>query len=560
MKKLVYSLLMAGLGLVGCTSFDDPVQEKYAAGPSAKIEVTAKTDSTFTFTVTPAEGAQYYSYIVVKSSEVQQLDAATLLKVAYSGIVAGEMTETAKAASVTNNMRNKKGEPLCLPNTTYQIYAVAVSDKGITGEIANTMVTTTDGLLPAPRSFKADTEKKSVAVTFSEAVARGEGEIVAMYYKEWDLTNPVVIDEKELEVSIEGNVVTFAAPKTYAGSIIAVSWADGAFVDSYGNKCSAMNSELDMKTGKFSGVNFRNDLVPFDMELMKEAEEEGEEPTGNLTVAPELGSSFADPSEFMAILTLDFDIYRNDDTAEAGDVQVVYKNGKKSTTINLPVGYWMTQENKLLFILPEVPEYGDYVGVIVNEGAIADVYGNPNNKFELEDAWLLSYGYKREMVLGNHALTCTSYFDDSQFVENLTIEADPETEDGVIISGFLTNMGLSSLTNPMKGTFNGDYATITIPEVETPIFENSVNEVYLYNAEGGSSIIAKVEADGSIVIQTLWGYYLYKKDGSAKGWLAVVVPGATSVKSEAASQSAKASSFSTTPFVPTIKSAKRILK
>lgn len=434
MKKLVYSLLMAGLSLVGCTSFDDPVQEKYAAGPSAKIEVTAKTDSTFTFTVTPAEGAQYYSYIVVKSSEVQQLDAATLLKVAYSGIVAGEMTETAKAASVTNNMRNKKGEPLCLPNTTYQIYAVAVSDKGITGEIANTSVTTTDGLLPAPRSFKADTENKSVAVTFSEAVARGEGEIVAMYYKEWDITNPVVIDEKELEVSIEGNVVTFAAPKTYAGSIIAVSWADGAFVDSFGNKCRALNSGLNLQTGKFTGVYFRNDLVPFDMELMEEAEEEGEEPTGNLTVAPVIGSVFPKWNEFEGVFTLDFDIYRNPSKVKSGDVSVVYSNENSTTTYKLTAEQWDAKGNTLTFSLPVEPAPGDYVSVVVAKGAITDVYGNPCNEFFSEDIWWKYFAMTKEMVIGQFNFSYVSAYDEETYdCGTVTIEEDEEEENGLII-------------------------------------------------------------------------------------------------------------------------------
>ena len=559
MKKLVYSLLVAGLSLVGCTSFDDPVQEKYAAGPSVDIQISETADSTFTVTVTPAAGAQYYSYIVMASSKVQQLDATTLLKNAYSGTVAGEMVETAKAASTTNKMRNKKDEPLCLPNTTYQVYAVAVSDKGITGEIANASVTTTDGLAPKPQNLKADTKNKSVDVTFSEAITRGEGEIVAMYYKEWDLANPVVINAEDLKITIKDNVVTFAAPNSYAGAFVTVSWAEGAFIDSYGNKCSALNSGLNMETGKFSGVYFRNDLVPFDMEIKTEAEE-GEESTGNLTIVPEINSSFANSDEFLSVLTFDFNIYQNTATAKVGDLQVIYTNSIKSTTVNLNVNQWMVKDNTLMFILPEEPQYGDFISLVINEGAVTDVYGNPNNKFEVEEAWLYSYGYKREMILGNHALTCTSYFDGSIFVENLTIEADPETEDGVILSGFLTNMGLSSLTNPVKGTFNGDYATITIPEVETPLFENDVNEVYLYNAEGGTSIIAKVQADGSIVIQTLWGYYLYKKDGSAKGWLNVVLSGATSVKSEETAQSAVASSFSSKPFVPTIKSANRILK
>lgn len=567
MKKLVYSLLVAGLSLVGCTSFDDPVQEKYAAGPSVDIQISETADSTFTVTVTPAAGAQYYSYIVMASSKVQQLDATTLLKNAYSGTVAGEMVETAKAASTTNKMRNKKDEPLCLPNTTYQVYAVAVSDKGITGEIANASVTTTDGLAPKPQTLKADTKNKSVDVTFSEAVTRGEGEIVAMYYKEWDLANPVVINAEDLKITIKDNVVTFAAPNSYAGAFVTVSWAEGAFIDSYGNKCSALNSGLNMTTGKFTGVNFRNDLVPFDLQMKTEAEEaaetEEEKSTGNLTVEPEIGSSFAKSNDFLGKLTIDFNVHRNPATVKAGDIQMIYSNSNKSTTLNLSSDYWVIKDNQVLFVLPdEAPQYGDYLSLVVNEGAITDVYGNPNKKFVIEKGWLYSYGYKREMILGNHILPWESNWG-GIYQENLTIEADPDSKDGVIIKGFLSsfsdNFPITEVA-PIKAIFNGDYATLTIPNSEEPIYADESREIYFKNGNGYDKTTAVVNKDGTFTINQYWGYYMHLIGTSKEGWFDAAIPGATSVKSEETAQSAVASSFSSKPFVPTIKSANRILK
>lgn len=66
MKKLLYSLLVAGLALTGCANFDDEASQEYAAGNDVAINVTATTDSTFTFTLTPGADTKYYSYVVVK--------------------------------------------------------------------------------------------------------------------------------------------------------------------------------------------------------------------------------------------------------------------------------------------------------------------------------------------------------------------------------------------------------------------------------------------------------------------------------------------------------------
>lgn len=54
MRKILYSILGIGLFMASCTNFDDPVTEKYGDGPAVSIDVTATTDSTFTFTVSPA--------------------------------------------------------------------------------------------------------------------------------------------------------------------------------------------------------------------------------------------------------------------------------------------------------------------------------------------------------------------------------------------------------------------------------------------------------------------------------------------------------------------------
>lgn len=448
MKNILYSILLAGVGLVSCTDFDDPTVEKYGAGPSVSIEVTATSDSAFTFTITPANGTQYYSFVVAPGEAPQQLNAASLLKGNYNG-TAGGVLKAASTASYTYDMYSK-GAPLCEPNTTYQIYAVAANDKGMTGEIATASATTTDKGIPAAKEYKDDAANKAVAVTFSEAVVRGEGAISAKYYKEWDFANPVVLAENEFTVSIEDNVVTFTAPETPAGAFVAYSWEVGAFKDSYGNDCPAVNSGLN-NAGKLVNACVRNAQEAFVIA------------DSNVT-APQIDTSFVDWTEFMGEITLDFDLYRNEKTVKTGDLKVVYTNDSKTTVLNLTPSNWIVQDNKLYFELPEAPQYGDYVSLQIEEGVFTDVYGNPNKAYEIENAWLLSYGYKRDMVVGSYKLYYYSYAEYSktgqlnEVVEDIAVALDPEDEDGLILSGFY------GLSGQVKATFNGDYATVTLKE------------------------------------------------------------------------------------------------
>lgn len=519
MRKILYSILGIGLFMASCTNFDDPVTENYGDGPAVSIDVTATTDSTFTFTVSPASGAQYYSYIVVKANSPQELSGATLLKGGYSGGIAGEVVSAEKDATITNNMR-VKGAPLCVPNTTYQIYAVAANDKGITGAVANVSVTTTDGNAPTAKTFKPDTKAKAAAITFSEAVARSNGAIVAQYYKEWDINNAVTLTEEEYTVSIEGSVVTFSAPKAPAGSILTFSWESGAFVDSFGNKCTAMDSGINVNTGKFKGVYIATDKENFAV-------------ADTCFTAPKVGTSFGDWTQFKGEITFEFDVYRNDNTVKAGDLKVVYSNDNKTTAINLDATHWMIEKNKLYFVLPEAPQFGDYIGLQMTEGAITDVYGNPNSAYEIEKAWLRSYGYKRELVIGTYTMNYTSYFDGTSLSETITTKADADSKDGVIISGLAEGLGISG---EVKGTFSGDYATITVASGQ-PLEKTDSYTVYLMNGGGGETITYNVAANGNLSTSDLWGYYIVKSDGS-EGFLEAA-EGAALIKATAPKAVAK---------------------
>ena len=169
-------------GLTSCTNFDDPTTENYGAGPGIDVQIKAgtPTDSAFTVTITPAAGAAYYAYIIDANDEAEQLDSATLYKGGYGNVV----VKVADQPTTTINIDN------AAPNTTYQVYAVAGSDKGVVGNIVVKSIKTTDALNPKPQTIARDADNRAVQLTFSEAITRGEGAVTAKYFKEWDIMNP----------------------------------------------------------------------------------------------------------------------------------------------------------------------------------------------------------------------------------------------------------------------------------------------------------------------------------------------------------------------------------
>lgn len=525
MRKILYSILGIGLFMASCTNFDDPVTEKYGDGPAVSIDVTATTDSTFTFTVSPANGTQYYSYIVMKADAPKELSGATLLKGGYSGGIAGEVVNAEKNATITNNMR-VKGAPLCMPNTTYQIYAVAANDKGITGAVANISVTTTDGNAPTARTFKPDTKAKAAAVTFSEAIARSNGAIVAQYYKEWDINNAVTLTEEEYTVSIEGSVVTFSAPEAPAGSILTFSWESGAFVDSFGNKCTAMNSGINVTTGKFRGVYVATDKENFAV-------------ADSCFIAPEIESVFPEWEKFEGKITFEFDIYRNENSVKPGALSVVYRNDTRSTTIKLDKSQWSVSGKTVTFHLPSAPQGGDIVSLIMEEGAITDIYGNQNDAYSSEDVWWKYFAMTKEMVLGNFNFTYISADDGKKYDTGIvTIIEDPETENGVIIKNLYMN------GSELPGRYDittGKFYVGAFYSLGVVAGKNQNYGLITYSLTAQEEIAFTVNADGSIVSTDFGVVACDENFTSAIGWWEKT---ATATLTPAAQTKAAVQSFS----------------
>lgn len=486
---------MLALGLSSCSSWDDPVTENYGEGPSIAINIIATTDSAVTFTLTPSEGTQFYNFVTDASDEAEELDNYTLLKGQYDN--AANVKNVATDPTFTYTIKAE-------PNTSYQIYAVAASEKGIAGEVAVASVTTTDANAPklVDDAFDDDKNSKSVAVTFDQNLILGEGAVSAVYYKEWDWENPVQVEADSIVVDIKDNVVTFSAPSTPDGAFVAFSWAAGAFVDAKGNKCGAFTStyEMDEEGVDFIGAWVHNDTTSFVI-------------ADSMVTAPADGALIAKVEDFKGEITLPFNIYRNDYTVKSGNLTVTYTNDKKKSIYKLAADNWSVADNVLTFTLPATPDDGDIITVQVAEGVIFDVYGNANEAFDSQTSWKF-FAPKKENIFGTFELVYTYTDEGKEYEEslgNVTIveNATDEEPTGILVKDFYLE------GSELEGYYDLTKGKIYIYEEQVlGFYTNSKGTKYglvFYNydneTEGYVDVPFTMNADGTMTSDMRWGVY-----------------------------------------------------
>lgn len=501
MKKLVYSLAVVLLGMISCTSFDDPTTENYGAGPDISVNITPgeQTDSAFTVTIIPDEDAAYYAYAIEASPTPSKIDSSTLYKGGYGNTVVKRSNTPITTITIDD----------ADPNTTYQVYAVAGSERGIIGKLAVKSITTTDKFSPRPTALAQSGDDKAVRLTFSESIAPASGAVVAQYYKEWDIMNPVTIPAEEVEVEVSGKNVIFAAPTAPAGSYLCFSYEAGAFKDKYGNACAAMNSGLNLTTGNFAGAWVHVTNESFEI-------------TDEMIIAPEDGALIANLAEFEGKIHLPFDIYRNDATVEIGDLSVTFTSATRSATYNLQAEDWSVADSVITFTIPATvkAEAGDFITVNVVEGAITDVYGNENEAFSSETSWQF-FAPTLDMILGTFDFHYLAG-DEPQTYDGgpVTISENAEKPNGLIIKGLFSDFVEGA---ELEGSYDLAAGKLYIDAYQIlGKYTNSKGAVYglvLYSLTYEDLIEFTINADGTITSEDL-GLVAYDETyENALGWM-----------------------------------------
>ena len=509
MKKIIFSLAVV-LGLASCNSWDDEHTQNYGDGPAVTIDLTTTADSSFTFTVNPAQGTNYYTYSVVEGAEAQDLSAETVYKNTVSGAIVGSINKVEKTPSITQNMRNPKtNAPLCKPNTSYVVYAVAADANGVLGKVASIVVTTSDG--KAPVVVGTLTADSIACAKFSEGVTRGTGAVTAKYYMEWDPAfAPIAVPAEDINITADGdNLVSFTAKNVPAGAFLFFSWEEGAFVDSKGNKCPAMNSDFNMSTGQPLGVFVRMPLVQWQISLKN--------------VGPQSGSLISDYKTWEGTITFDKNVYRNDNELKGGEISLYYRGAKKTTLLSLEPSDWSIEGNVVKFHMPEPAAPGDVITLVVNENTLYDVCGNGNEEFmtTTKDVWWKYFAATKDMVLGNFAFTYVSAYDEEpKWYDggSITIEEDPEAEveNGIIIK----NLYLEGSEIPGEYDLNSGkvyvYAYYKLGLYTTP--KGATYGMITYSLSGKNAIEFTINPDGTLTSTDFGVVACDENYESALGW------------------------------------------
>jgi len=517
MKKLIYSLAVVLMGLTSCTSFDDPTTENYGAGPSIDVNITtgAPTDSVFTVTITPGAGSAYYAFILDENDEAEALDSAVLYKGGYGNTV----VKVSDKPTTTIEIKD------AAPNTTYQVYAVAGNEKGIVGNLVVKSVKTTDTL--APEAINGSSDSTAYVLTFSEEIVRGEGAVTAKYFKEWDITNPVDVPAEDITTTVEGKTATFAAANIPTGAYLCYSYEAGAFKDVTGNACAALNSGLNMNTGKFYGIYLRLSPQTFDID-------------NTYVTAPLTEVLITNAADFLGEISFPFDIYRNDNVVALGDLSVKYENDNRSVHYKLTPDQWSVKDSVLNFVLPASPAAGDKIWLEVSPGVIFDVYGNSNTEFNSDTEGVENWTFFAptvDMILGTFEGSYVSYYSETGDPESLgtiSIENNPEEEEGLIIKGLF--LGESVL----KGTYDLNLGKMYIYSDQIlGKYTNSSGTTYglvFTSTDGSPSIMFSINPDGTITADDMWGVYAYNENYEEElGWFDVAA-GSSFTPAKAASR------------------------
>lgn len=462
MKKLIIISVAALSALFSCTKFENDTADSPLAVPSIDVTIDSKSDSTFTFTVKPGTGTGYYSYTVLKGA-AKYLDSTKVLGVSCKGITEATQTMEAKP-TVTVTLGVKDG---ILPNTTYTVYAVAANVQSLVSSVKSATVLTSDMNIPTPTAAAKSATAAAAKITFNESVVRGEGKVLAHYYKVWAPEKEVMtLELAKKDIVISGTDVTLSAPDTVNGAYVLFTWEEGMVKNAVGTPCEEFElNHFYAEKGKIvadscQGLVTRWPVGTFGWTRVCKDKE------GKVVTCPEDSVlAFGNPADAAYLIKADSTIvYSSSDLS----VSVAYINSNSATVYKETEKVKLDKVNNVVSLGTKKgsdPEYGDFVVWGVPAGLFIDVWGNTCEAYTNADNCLRSYGYTAEDFCGTYSFILGS--DNAGVYYKDTVVITKQDADTVIISGLGENnpgWGTAKLTpKSCKAVIDGVFATMTIP-------------------------------------------------------------------------------------------------
>jgi hypothetical protein len=422
------------------------------APATATLSVTSIEDSTAVLNYTQTVVGQLYVVVLPGDDETPAPVANSVLRLTASGAVFTKqlflIDDADRSGSITITG--------LMQDTYYKVFALPVNTDGVLGEVTTTDAFATSdnyeptlnlasGISPAISSAASQTKTFKPVLTFSEPVVLADDISIEIGY--FNRVTGVVdyYDVPKDSISIASNKVTIAQPFIpLNGTYVFLSIGASSIKDRAGNYYAGITSGLE-------GTSLVNIYWRVKLEAITQQQIL---PTENLTTNVNL------------VITLDYPIkMRFPTTAEGGYVQanvtVKYTSGTTYSVVQVPASnVAIVQDTLVQITIPRTANFGETITFSMTEGAMRDVYGNASKAIALgAKSWLVSYGYTRDLVLGDYIIgDLVSHWDGPITDEYpVTLSAHSTDANKVVVSGLLGS------DDDIVAEFNGDFASFNIP-------------------------------------------------------------------------------------------------
>lgn len=508
MKKILFTILAVAAMAAACTKFEQETTPDFDTVTKPEVTATVVSDSSITVTVTAAAGTHYWGYAVMTGAPGAAADKlvaggyakdpAVVLQGAEGTPQAAYVKYTEETSSITLELKD------LTPYTDYTVYAAAVSVMGVTSEVAEITVKTTDGIEPTISAFdfsEAD-EVLTFAISFNDPVElTGNGTAKAWFYGEnyYDKTGMLVlykeVDIPATHIAASGKNLLVAVPEAeyIPGAYVAITYSAGIVKNGAGAVNAAYETHVigyDEKGAiQKKGIFGYYDYANWEFSLVDPAtlpdEEEGEgEMEDDEEEEEKVPVYFQDWTSLVmkTYATTKYGI-KTDTEATNIRVTVTHMDGKTISYDAAADKFAAIGDNVLGLMLNEDPSFGGSISYTIAEGSFADLFGNVNAEFTAEDEYYCSYGYTLEDIVGEWTVTGMNLFTGATVTYPLVIEEAEEPEDGniVITNYFGFESEYQTDFNVHAGYFTvGEYYYLSSAETHFTFFNNAGDQKFAF--------------------------------------------------------------------------------
>lgn len=470
--KYLVAFLAAALMFNACEQEQGLSQQnKDKQKPTVSLVLNEANDVTLSFDVVASENAAQYAYAVFPGSDNEVPSAYDIL-----------LTETFAAAAEAFNTKIGEGASATASVTldcsgfaaeTYQIFAAAITETGLIGEVAVLDVTMNDTEIPVLADAAVDANV--LTLQFNEAVVRGSGNayvtIIAWGVGQYYMMDEVIAGEN---ITVENNVVTIVCPEAGNGAGYIVSFEEGLVKDLSGNKCTALKSGLDANY-QYVGLGWDTDFVHIPI-----TESCFVEPAENVNWgAEDANLVFVLPTEVMI------------NTAVSQPITVIYDEAEGVS--QLYAEWTLGEDFKTVTVyLPKMPT-GKF-DVAIAEGAFYDIWGNPTSAFEPAELRYSNF-LNVQIQTGYYAVDYVWDTEEGQEASQFLALLEQVDNSTVLLSAdWFELMGGQKLALPTQlvGTVNYAESTITFDGrwlYNGSLYSQSAFGIGFYSLNSGESLV-----------------------------------------------------------------------